>query len=152
MLLTPHFPLALLIRSETAERHGIDNTPPAEVLANLAILAAGLESVQSLLGQRLEISSGYRCPALNAKVGGTDPSQHVRGLAADFVCPGFGTPLEVARAIGASSIAFDQCILEFGSWVHISFSPEPRGRLLSIYDREQGYLAGLWDERGNRVA
>ncbi len=152
MLLTPNFPLALLIRSETAEQHGIDNTPPAEVLANLAILATGLESVQSLLGRPLEISSGYRCPALNERVGGSDASQHVRGLAADFVCPGFGTPLEVARAIGASSIAFDQCILEFGRWVHISFGSEPRGRLLSIYDSKEGYLAGLWDGQGNRVA
>ncbi len=151
-MLTANFPLALLTRSETAEQHGIDNSPPAEVIGNLAILAAGLEQVQSLLGHPLEISSGYRCPALNERVGGSDTSQHVRGLAADFVCPGFGTPLEVARAIGASAIAYDQCILEFGRWVHISFSPEPRGRLLSIYDSEEGYLAGLWDDRGNRVA
>lgn len=151
-MLTPHFPLALLTRSETADQHGIDNSPPAEVIENLAILAAGLEQVQSLLGHPLEISSGYRCPALNERVGGSDSSQHVRGLAADFACPGFGTPLEVARAIGASAIAYDQCILEFGRWVHISFSPEPRGRLLSIYDSEEGYLAGLWDADGNRVA
>lgn len=151
-MLTPNFPLALLTRSETAEQHGIDNSPPAEVIANLAILAAGLEAVQSLLGHPLEISSGYRCPALNERVGGSHTSQHVRGLAADFVCPGYGTPLEVARAIGASAIAYDQCILEFGRWVHISFSPEPRGRLLSIYDSEEGYIAGLWDDRGNRVA
>lgn len=151
-MLTPHFPLALLTRSETADQHGIDNSPPAEVIENLAILAAGLEQVQSLLGHPLEISSGYRCPALNERVGGSDSSQHVHGLAADFACPGFGTPLEVARAIGASAIAYDQCILEFGRWVHISFSPEPRGRLLSIYDSEEGYLAGLWDGQGNRVA
>lgn len=152
MLLAPNFPLALLVRSETAEQQGIDNSPPPEVIENLKVLAAGLQQVQALLGYPLEISSGYRCPALNAAVGGSTTSQHLQGLAADFVCPDFGPPLEVASAIGNSAIAFDQCILEFGSWVHLSFSPQPRGRVLTIYDGNEGYLAGLWDSAGNRVA
>lgn len=152
MLLTPNFPLAHLIRSETAEQQRIDNFPPPEVLENLKVLAAGLEQVQALLGHPLEISSGYRSPALNAAVGGSTTSQHVQGLAADFVCPAFGPPLEVARAISASAITFDQCILEFGHWVHLSFSPQPRGRVLTTYGSEEGYLAGLWDSAGNRVA
>ena len=152
MLLAPNFPLALLVRSEIAEQQGIDNSPPPEVIENLKVLAAGLEQVQALLGHPLEISSGYRCPALNAAVGGSTASQHVQGLAADFVCPDFGPPLDVARAIGVSAIAFDQCILEFGNWVHLSFSAQPRVRLLTIYDSNEGYLAGLWDIAGNRVA
>ena len=152
MLLTPNFPLAILVRSETAEQQGIDNTPLPEVLDNLRILAAGLEQVQALLGYPLEISSAYRCPALNAAVGGSTTSQHVQGLAADFVCPDFGPPLEIARAIGDSAIGFDQCILEFGRWVHVSFSPQPRGRVLTIYDGKEGYLAGLWDSSGNHIA
>ena len=152
MLLAPNFPLALLVRSETAEQQGIDNSPPPEAIENLKVLAAGLEQVQALLGHPLDISSGYRCPALNAAVGGSTASQHVQGLAADFVCPNFGPPLDVARAIGVSAIAFDQCILEFGNWVHLSFSAQPRVRLLTIYDSNEGYLAGLWDIAGNRVA
>ena len=152
MLLAPNFPLALLVRSEIAEQQGIDNSPPPEVIANLKVLAAGLEQVQALLGHPLDIPSGYRCPALNAAVGGSTASQHVQGLAADFVCPDFGTPLEIARAISDSAITFDQCILEFGSWVHLSFSPQPRVRVLTIYDSDEGYLAGLWDSAGNRVA
>jgi zinc D-Ala-D-Ala carboxypeptidase len=152
MLPTPNFPLALLVRSETAEQQGIDNSPPPEVLDNLKVLAAGLEQVQSLLGRPLEISSGYRCPALNAAVGGSTTSKHVQGLAVDFVCPEFGPPLEIARAIIDSAIVFDQCILEFGRWVHLSFGPQPRSRILTIYDSKEGYLAGLWDSEGNRVA
>jgi zinc D-Ala-D-Ala carboxypeptidase len=151
MSLTPNFPLALLVRSETAEQEGIDNSPPAEVIDNLRLLAAGLEQVQSLLGHPLQISSGFRCHALNQAVGGSSTSQHVQGLAADFICPEFGPPLEIARAICASAIAFDQCILEYARWVHISFSPQPRGRMLTIYDGSQGYIAGLWDSTGNRV-
>jgi len=56
------------------------------------------------LGRTIEISSAYRCPQLNAAVGGAPSSQHVQGLAADFVCPDFGTPLEIALAIGRSDI------------------------------------------------
>lgn len=152
MLLAPNFPLAIFVRSETAAQQGIDNSPPPEVIENLRVLAAGLEQVQALLGHPLEISSGYRCPALNAAVGGSTASQHLQGLAADIACPDFGPPLEVARAIGDSVIAFDQCILEYGNWVHLSFSPQPRGRVLTIYDSKKGYLAGLWDSAGNRVA
>jgi hypothetical protein len=152
MQLSPNFSLSELIYSETAEKSGIDNTPPLEVVPNLKRLAAGLEAVRALLGAPLEISSGYRCAALNQAVGGSSASQHVLGLAADFVCPGFGTPLEVARAIQGSGVEFDQCILEYGRWVHLSFSDAPRGRTLTIYDEEEGYIAGLWDEEGKRIA
>ena len=152
MQLSRHFSLGELVYSETAEKSGIDNTPPPEIVENLKRLAAGLDAVRELLGAPLEISSGYRCAALNAAVGGSGASQHMLGLAADFECPGFGTPLEVARAIQRSGIAFDQCILEYGRWVHLSFSDAPRGRMLTIYEDEKGYVAGLWDEEGNQIA
>lgn len=152
MQLTEHFSLALLIRSETAEREGIDNAPPAEAIDNLQRLAEGLEAVRALLGSPLEISSGYRCIELNRAVGGAATSQHVLGLAADFICPAFGPPLAIAAAIQCSSIIFDQCILEYGRWVHLSVSANPRGRVLTIYNSRDGYLAGLWDADGNKVA
>jgi hypothetical protein len=152
MQLTPNFTLEQLIQSETAERERIDNTPPPEIVANLALLANGLERVRELLAHPLEISSGFRCPALNRRVGGAESSQHTLGMAADFVCDAYGTPLDIIRAVRVSGIDFDQCILEFGRWVHISFSKAPRGRVLTIYDPKQGYLDGLWDEAGNPVA
>jgi hypothetical protein len=152
MQLTPNFSLAQLIRSDTAEQRGIDNTPAPHIIENLSKLAMGLEQVCALLGAPIEISSGYRCPELNAAVGGAGTSQHMEGLAADFVCPGFGTPLEIARAIQGSNIAFDQCILEWGEWVHLSFAQVPRCRVLSIYDAEAGYVAGLWDRDGRQIA
>ena len=151
MQLSPHFSLAQLVHSETAQQRGIDNSPSPEVLKNLRRLAAGLEEVQRLLGAAISISSGYRCEALNEAIGGSRTSQHVQGLAADFTCPDYGPPLDVARAMQQSDIDFDQCILEFGRWVHVSFSAAPRGRVLTIYDADKGYVAGLWDEEGNRV-
>lgn len=152
MWLTPNFSLEQLIFSETAERERIDNTPTAEILMNLRLLALGLEQVRALTGFALDISSGYRCLELNLRVGGAIASQHTRGQAADFTCAEFGTPMEIIKAIRDSDIEFDQCILEYANWVHISFSAAPRGRVLTIYDPEEGYLDGLWDRSGKQIA
>jgi zinc D-Ala-D-Ala carboxypeptidase len=152
MRLTPNFSLEQLIQSETAERERIDNTPAPEILDNLRRLAQGLEQVRALTGFPLEISSGYRCPELNLRVGGARTSQHTRGQAADFTCDEFGPPLEIIKAIRDSDIEFDQCILEYARWVHISFSAAPRGKVLTIYDPKEGYLEGLWDKGGNQIA
>jgi zinc D-Ala-D-Ala carboxypeptidase len=152
MRLTPNFSLEQLIRSETAERERIDNTPAAEIVDNLRRLAQGLEQVQTLTGFPLEIASGYRCPELNARIGGARTSQHTRGQAADFTCDEFGPPLDIIKAIRDSGIEFDQCILEYARWVHISFSAAPRGKVLTIYDPKDGYLDGLWDQGGNQIA
>jgi hypothetical protein len=152
MQISPHFTLLQLVRSETADARGIDNAAPPELIGNLTRLAQGLEQVRALLGHPLAISSAYRCPELNAIIGGAPASQHVLGEAADFDCPEFGTPLEVALAIAASDIRYDQVILEYARWVHISFSAAPRNRLLTINSADQGYVAGLWDQGGNQLA
>jgi uncharacterized protein YcbK (DUF882 family) len=149
--LSSYYTLARLIRSDTARERGIDNAPPDALLPNLRLLARGLDRVRRLLGHRLDISSGYRCPELNAAVGGVPHSQHAQGLAVDFTCPGFGPPIAVARAIRDSKIAFDQCIYEYSEWVHLSFSPAPRRRVLTIHDAREGYLDGLVDERRQSV-
>jgi hypothetical protein len=145
------YTLARLTASETAAERGIDNTPPPDVVANLRLLARGLDRVRRLLGEPLEISSGYRSPVLNVAVGGAPRSQHTEGLAVDFACPRFGTPLDIARAIAASNIDYDTVLLEYGRWVHLSFAREPRRRLLTIYDGEEGYLEGIVDESRRRL-
>jgi zinc D-Ala-D-Ala carboxypeptidase len=152
MRLTPNFSLEQLIYSETAERGRIDNTPSAEIVNNLRLLAQGLEQVRTLTGFPLEISSGYRCPELNLRVGGATTSQHTRGQAADFTCAEFGPPVDIIKAIRGSDIDFDQCILEYARWVHISFSAAPRGKVLTIYDPREGYLDGLRDRDGKQIA
>lgn len=141
--LSGYYTLATLTASETAAMRGIDNSPSDEAIANLRILARGLDRVRRLLGHRLVINSGYRCPELNVAVGGARHSQHTAGFAADIECPGFGPPLAVARAIAGSAIAFDTLILEFGRWVHLSFMPAPRRRIMTIRDVAEGYLDGI---------
>lgn len=150
--LSRHFHLEQLLHSDTALERGIDNSPDATALANLRELAAGLDRVQDLLGHPLNITSGFRCPALNAAVGGVATSQHCQGLAADFDCPEFGTPMDIALAIARSDIEFDQCIMEFGRWVHLSFAAAPRRRLLTIYSGAEGYREGLFERDGTQLA
>jgi hypothetical protein len=143
--LSRYYTLARLVHSDTARERGIDNAPPPELIPNLRLLARGLDRIRLLLGHPLDISSGYRSPALNAAVGGARKSQHSQGFAADFTCPGFGPPLAVARAMRDSGIAFDTLIYEFEEWVHVSFTVTPRRRVLTIYDAKEGYLDGLLD-------
>lgn len=152
MRLTRNFSLEQLIYSETAERERIDNTPGPDIVNNLRLLANGLEQVQILTEFPLEISSGYRCPDLNRRVGGASTSQHTQGQAADFTCTRFGPPVVIIKAIRDSDIEFDQCILEYARWVHISFSKTPRGKVLTIYDAREGYLDGLRDKGGKQIA
>jgi zinc D-Ala-D-Ala carboxypeptidase len=132
MHLSAHFTLEEFTRSETALRKGLDNTPDAETVANLIELANGMEKVRRLLDRPIHINSAYRGPKVNSSVGGSKNSAHMKGYAADFVCPGFGTPLEICKAIQGSGIEFDQLIHEFGSWTHISFDPQMRGQVLTI--------------------
>ena len=132
MQLTNNFSLEELTRSEIASRKGLDNTPDAETIANLTELALALEKVRDLLGHPVHINSAYRGPKVNSAVGGSKTSAHMRGFAADFVCPAFGTPSDICHAIMDSTIAYDQLIHEFGAWVHISVDPQMRRMNLTI--------------------
>ncbi len=111
-----------MIASQDASRSGIDNYPPANAYENLRLLAQSAEQVRALLGAPMLITSGYRCAALNSLVGSKPTSAHTSGLAIDFHCPGFGTPLEICKAIAASDIPFDQVIHEFGAWCHFAIT------------------------------
>jgi len=143
--LTNNFTLAELLRSDTATARGIDNMPGSVERANLDRLAAVLQEVRDMLGHPMLVSSGYRSPALNRAVGGSPTSDHVRGLAADFTCPGFGSVRDVCEAIAASSIAFDQLIYEQGArseWVHLGVGPRMRRQVLS-WSPTWRYQAGI---------
>ena len=145
--MTDNFPLAELIASEYAIRHGIDNTPNDEILANLKTLADGLERARIVLGEPMIVSSGYRSAKVNSAVGGSRTSYHQRGLAADFRCAG-QTPAEICKrlAFAADIIQFDKLILEYGRWVHIQFADvdaAPRMQVLTIRSKATGYEPGI---------
>ena len=122
-----NFALSEMVKSATAERLNVDNSPSDIHLVNLTHLAIHiLQPVRDQFGV-ITINSGYRSPALNAKVGGSKTSQHCNGQAADF--ESFSTPNPVLAKWIANNLEFDQLILEFydgvnpnSGWVHCSYN------------------------------
>jgi len=149
MNLSTHFTLEELTHSQWAERAGINNEPGPNELANLRRLADVLELVRYTLGAPVIVSSGYRDPIVNRAIGGSSSSHHVLGLAADFICPGFGTPAAVCRKLmSQENIKFDQLINEYNRWTHIGIPINgiaPRLQALSKF-RGTRYLSGILDK------
>jgi hypothetical protein len=148
--LTTSFWLSEFLRSDQATRKGIPNIPaPAEMQNIRGILAPGMQQVRDTLRSPVHITSGYRSPELNRVVGGAANSQHMQGLAADFVCPTLGSPRTVAEWLLAHAInlQFQQLIFE-GDWVHIGFPPpgeRPKKQVLTAHFGPGGvsYTEGL---------
>jgi zinc D-Ala-D-Ala carboxypeptidase len=134
MKLSPHFTLDEFTKSQTAARWGIDNTPNETVLSNLMKTASFMEEVRRICAAPIIISSGYRCTELNRKIGGSMTSQHMTGRAVDFTAKDLSLEETMQRII-ASTLDYDQLILEYNSWIHISWSDKPRRQTLEI-DRE----------------
>lgn len=84
MQLSKYFTLEDLTRSQTAASRGIDNTPDVMTEGNLRQLALLLDLLYEQIGP-FSLTSGYRSPALNAAIGGSDGSLHMRGMAADIL-------------------------------------------------------------------
>jgi zinc D-Ala-D-Ala carboxypeptidase len=115
-------------------------------MANLQLVGALMERIRTLLGDHpIVVHSGYRSPGVNNAVGGVGTSAHCYGLACDFVCPAFGTPMDVARAILKSDLQYDQLILEYG-WVHVGLAREgllSRHEALTKRSRWAVYESGI---------
>lgn len=142
MKLSPHFTLEELTASTTATRLKLDNTPPAELLPRLVLVADMLERIRSTLQAPVIVTSGYRGPAVNEAVGGVRSSDHTQGHAADIVAPGYGTPYQIAKTLAplVSVLGIGQLILEGvkgKQWVHVSTrAPEkPANRVITITDK-----------------
>ena len=126
-MLSPHFTLDEFTASQTAARMGLLNAPTGQQFENVKRTAATMERVRTMLGDKpILISSGYRSPEVNRAVGGASSSAHMSGLAVDFTCPGFGTPLEICHHLQPhmAALDIDQLIHEYGSWVHLGLSAD----------------------------
>lgn len=146
--LSAHFTLAEMIRSGTADRLRLDNTPPADVLRSLQHTAEMLERIRSTLGKPIVVTSGYRSPEVNRAVGGVSSSDHTLGQAADFVSPAYGTPYLIASLLAplVSTLGIEQLILEGikgKQWIHVSTRKpsKPINRILTITNA--GVRAGI---------
>ena len=133
--LSEHFNLIEFERSSTAAANGIDNSCPYQYIPVLQQLCKTiLEPLRQHFGEPVIISSGYRCPTLNIRVGGVYASQHTLGEAADIVpLPPAGSPYTINHTPYTlkewfdwlqANTDFDQLILEHDSkgsyWIHVS--------------------------------
>ena len=127
MRISKNFSLSEMVKSATAVRLNVDNSPNSVHLVNLTHLAIHiLQPVRDQFGV-ITINSGYRSPALTAKVGVSKKSQHCNGQAADF--ESFSTPNpDLAKWI-TKNLDYDQIILEFydgvdpnSGWIHCSYN------------------------------
>lgn len=149
--LSQNFTLQEYIKSQTATRKGLDNTPNNDHLEKAKILFSNVvQKVRDNFGVTV-INSGYRGPALNEAVGGSSKSQHCKGEAVDIECP--GTPnYDVAKWI-EDNLDFDQLILEFytpgipdSGWVHVSYKSDGNRKSVLTAMKEDGktvYKTGL---------
>lgn len=116
-----NFTISELVKSDTAEKNSINNTPDINSLDNLLeLIFYVLQPLRNKLGKPMIITSGFRSAKVNQLVGGVGNSQHLYGQACDFVVNGM-TPAQVVEFVKNSGIEYDQCIDE-GSWTHISFN------------------------------
>ena len=123
--------------SATAIKHGINNEPNIGQLEVLKKMAAQVfEPCRKFVGGPLKVTSGYRGPELNKKIGGSLSSDHCiadhETAALDLDCDVYGgkTNAELFHYI-KDKLEFKQLIWEFGTndnpnWVHVSYSTNPR--------------------------
>ncbi len=148
--LSEHFTFGELIRSETAERKGIDNSPPEKLINMLTDLCENiLEPVRKHFGQPYRPNSGYRSPELNEEIGGSPISQHCKAEAVDIEIAGVNN-YDLAVWI-RDNLKYDQVILECyhsgipnSGWVHVSFTNnEDKNRMRTLSYSNRTYIEGL---------
>lgn len=139
MKLSEHFTLQELSTTST----GLPNVPTAAHQAALTVLATTiLEPIRARFGP-VVVHSGYRSPAVNAKIGGSATSQHSKGEACDFHVPGHALDEVFRWIVTESGLPFGQVILEGRrpdqpTWIHVSlgepYRPAARCRMALVFD------------------
>jgi len=127
MIISDHISFKEFIKSNTAQRLGIENKPGAYEVKNARDLAYHVfEPLRKWVGGPIRINSFFRSPDLNKAIGGSKNSQHCYGQAMDLDdTHGFKTNAEMFNYI-KDNLEYDQLIWEFGTdenpdWVHVSY-------------------------------
>ncbi|MBQ9546798.1 MAG: peptidase M15 [Bacteroidales bacterium] len=126
-----YFTIDEFTRSDITAIHGIDNSPSLYAIGNLTALVINvLDPVRAAMGKPICVTSGYRCPELNARIAGaSSDSQHTKGEAADIVIAKGGKWDN--HLLGCAIVRlgnFDQVIFEnvgkddlLPDWIHVSW-------------------------------
>lgn len=117
-----YFELSEFIKTST----GVENVPTFEIVMHLMEMLPLLNELRELWGSAIIISSGFRCSALNKKVGGVATSSHLFGWAVDLQ-PANGDMdgfIKFCYDFFKNRTDFDQCIIEQSGntkWVHVGY-------------------------------
>lgn len=136
-----YFTLAEFLRSDTAKKKNIDNTPSWDVVEHLGELVEKiLDPLRAAYGMPIRVSSGYRCEKLNKAVGGAATSVHMLGYAADLQVSGSFNKFRdfVVEWVKKTGVKFDQILLESdkkkgSKWIHVGLynnSGQQRGQIM----------------------
>ena len=115
--LSPHFKLSEFLNLGKYP----ENIPPMQVVANLTYGCHQLLEPARLITGPIIINSGFRCEAVNRKVGGVRNSQHMTGQAADIRLKDPGQFLRLVEFF--KSWEFTDQLLTGSGWLHISWNP-----------------------------
>ncbi len=125
-MLSVHLSLAQAIKSDTAKKHGLDNTPSAAEKENLKQLGTNIyDKIYNKFDGNVKLTSVFRNSEVNAKVGGSSTSQHRYGQALDIKGTNGITNKQIFKYV-KDNLDYHQIIWEFGSttepsWVHIGY-------------------------------
>lgn len=119
--------------SETAKARGITNVISSfevrDAIRELTITV--LQPLRDAWGLPLHVNSGYRCPKLNAAVGGAATSQHTKGEAADIKAE---HPIKLAQLAYDLGLPYDQMII-YPTFVHFSHKLHGEQRRQVLYNK-----------------
>ena len=150
--LTANFTLGEMLRSATADKHGIieQYTPDETIINALKLLCENtLQPLRNYVYEHyqaiIKVNSGYRCKRVNGlQPQASKTSQHMQGEAADIILIKDGKVRNdllvdaMMDVFAGSAHPYDQIIWEHGAsaqnpaWVHISYNsngPQRRQQL-----------------------
>lgn len=144
MNLSKNLTLAEATTSQTATRLGINNRPSPLTIKRMERVAQNIfQKIRDNFGKPVRVSSFYRSPELNRRIGGSTTSQHTTGEAIDLQATSGFTNKEIFDYV-RTSLKFDQLIGEFPDangnfeWVHVSLKESGNRNQILIAKRVKG--------------
>lgn len=137
MRLTDNFSFEEFVQTSHREFALENHTYGLKAKVKVQWLADKMQTLRDCLGSPIIVTSAVRCPKLNAAVGGSKNSQHVKCEAVDFIVPGMDLEFAFNLIRDYRDVRYDQLILEQvgkSMWIHISFAPERPRRQVLKYD------------------